>query len=63
MGKYRSAPAVVYISGNLLAFKLHNKMSSNAVCIEHAPFSSCIYPDVFLCRTFTYMGGPRAAAQ
>lgn len=39
MGKCRSAPAVVYISGNLLAFKLHNKMSSNAVCIEHAPFS------------------------
>lgn len=60
--KYRSAPAVVFISGNLVAFKLYNEMSSNTLPIS-SPFHLRLFPDLLLCRAFTYVGGLCGAAQ
>lgn len=64
MGKYRSAPVVVFISGNQVAFKMNNKMPSNSLSISNtSPSSLHLYSDLFLCRTFTYVGGLCGAAQ
>lgn len=57
MAKYRSPPAVFSISGNLVAFKLDNKMPSNSLSMSSSfhfvyasiqTFSSAIYSQVWV---------------
>lgn len=57
MGKYRNAPAVAFISGNLVAFKLHNKMPSNTLSVSNTfhflyasiqPFSCAVHSHMWV---------------
>lgn len=54
MGKYRSAPVVVFMSGNHVAFKLHNKMqnSLSVFNIFHFLYTSI---QTFSCAAHSHM--------
>lgn len=55
MGKYRSAPVVVFISGNQGAFKMNNNMPSNSLSISNTFHLLYTSIQTFSCAVHSHM--------